>query len=52
MKTVIKQAFVVNEGNISIKDILISNQKIEKIADSITPKKEEKWIEINATGLY
>ena len=52
MKTVIKQAFVVNEGNISIKDILISNQKIEKIADSITPKKEEKWIEINAAGLY
>ena len=52
MKIVIKQAFVVNEGNISVKDILISNQKIEKIADCIAPKKEEKWIEINAAGLY
>jgi dihydroorotase len=52
MKTVIKQAFVVNEGNISIKDLLISNHRIEKIADSITLNKEERHIEIDATGLY
>ena len=52
MKTLIKQAFVVNEGTISVQDILISNQRIEKIAASIVPKKEEKWNEINAEGLY
>lgn len=52
MKTVIKQAFVVNEGNISIEDILISNQRIEKIAESISLNKEEQFNEIDATGLY
>ena len=52
MKTLIKQAFVVNESNISIKDLLISNQRIEKIADSITLNKDERHIEIDATGLY
>ena len=52
MKKLIKQAFVVNENSISIKDLLISNQRIEKIADSITLNKEERHIELDATGLY
>jgi dihydroorotase-like cyclic amidohydrolase len=34
-KTVIKQANVVNEGSIRVLDVMISNQRIEKIYTNI-----------------
>ena len=38
MKHLIKNVAVVNEGKITFSDVLISNQRIEKIATSITKK--------------
>jgi dihydroorotase len=46
----IKNATVVNEGKQVIKDVLVKNGRIEKIADSITPSNYIR--EINAEGLY
>ncbi|MBL7683307.1 MAG: dihydroorotase [Flavipsychrobacter sp.] len=46
----IKNATIVNEGKQSIKDVLIKNGRIEKIADSIQPNGDCR--EINAEGLY
>lgn len=48
-KIIIKQAHVVNEGSISVVDVLISNQRIEKIATGIDEAGAE---EIRAEGLY
>jgi dihydroorotase len=46
----IKNARIVNEGKISEQDILIKNQRIEKIATSI--QTNEKVTEIDASGKY
>lgn len=46
----IKNATIVNEGKQSIKDVLIKNGRIEKIADGIQPGVYCR--EINAEGLY
>lgn len=48
--TVIKNASVVNEGLVSIKDIRIAGQRIERIDSNITPKPEDKIVE--AQGHY
>jgi dihydroorotase len=48
-KTVIKQANVVNEGSIRVLDVMISNQRIEKIDTNINQSGAE---EIRAEGLY
>jgi dihydroorotase len=45
----IKQASVVNEGTSKVRDVLIKNGRIEKIADSISSAPEVE--EINAEGL-
>ena len=52
MKTIIRNASIVNEGKCSIADILISNDRIEKIAPSISLKSQEIITEINAEGLH
>lgn len=49
MKTIIKNARIVNEGNITESDLLISKNRIEKIAGEID---EANANEINAEGLY
>lgn len=46
----IKNAQIVNEGKISVQDVLIKNQRIEKIATSISI--QEKVTEIDASGKY
>ena len=52
MKTIIRNASIVNEGKCSVADILISNDRIEKIAPSISLKNQEIITKINAEGLY
>jgi dihydroorotase len=52
MKTIIRNASIVNEGKCSVADILISNDRIEKIAPSISLKNQEIITEINAEGLH
>jgi dihydroorotase len=52
MKTIIRNASIVNEGKCSIADILISDGRIERIAPSISLKNQELITEINAEGLY
>jgi len=52
MKTIIRNASIVNEGNKVIVDILITNERIEKIGTSITLKGVRAIKEINAEGLY
>jgi dihydroorotase len=52
MNTLIRNAFVVNEGKIEVKDVLIVNERIEKIDCSIILKSKIKYEEINAEGLY
>ncbi len=52
MKTIIRNASIVNEGKCSIADILISNDRIEKIAPSISLKSQEIITDINAEGLH
>ena len=49
MKTLIKNAFIVNEGNIIKSDILIKEQLIEEINKNINVKAEKI---IDAEGLY
>ena len=50
MKTIIKNALVVNEGEISSRDVLISDGRIQKIDSNI--QISENAHEINAEGLY
>jgi len=45
----IKQAHIVNEGSIKVADVLIANNRIEKIANTISNKKA---YEIKGDGLY
>ena len=52
MNTVIRNASVVNEGKIFVADVLISNNRIEKIASHIDMKVKAGYREINAERLY
>ncbi len=52
MDTIIRNAQVVNEGQILFLDVLISGERIEKIAPSITLDPDKKTIEIDGNGLY
>lgn len=52
MKTIIRNASIVNEGNIIVADILLVNERIEKIGSSIDFKNMGTYTEINAEGLY
>ncbi|WPR70407.1 dihydroorotase [Flavobacterium sp. NG2] len=51
MKTIIRKATIVNEGKINVADVLISNDRIEKVSDSINLNPSESYFEINAEGL-
>lgn len=50
MKFLIQNAQIVNEGSIITADVLIVNDRIEKIATSITPENDYECID--ATGKY
>jgi len=50
IQTLIKNAKIVNEGKVFISDILLRNERIEKIAPSIEPK--GSFCIIDASGLY
>lgn len=52
MKTIIRNASIVNEGNIIVADILISNERIEKIGTCINFTGVSLIKEINAERLY
>lgn len=52
MKTIIRQATIVNENTITVEDLLISNNRIEKIASHISLDNRVGYEEINAEGLY
>jgi dihydroorotase len=52
MDTIIRNAKVVNEGKILDLEVLISGERIVKIAPSIALDPAKKCIEIDATGLY
>jgi dihydroorotase len=52
MKTIIRNAFIVNEGKIILADVLISNERIEKIGVNITLNQSMFYKEINAEGFY
>lgn len=51
MKTIIRQARIINENKQTVADVLIDHQRIEKIAPHITLPENEKVHEINAEGL-
>ena len=52
MKTIIRNASLVNEGSIIVADILIANERIEKIRSSMNFEDVSLLKEINAEGLY
>ena len=52
MKTIIRNARIINEGNCIVADILIANERIEKIGTSINLPAGSSIREINAEGLY
>jgi dihydroorotase len=52
MRLIIRNAKIVNEGTIVTKDILINNERIEKIDHSISLDAGHLYEEINAEGLY
>ena len=52
MKTIIRNASLVNEGSIIVADILIANERIEKISSSMNFEDVSLLKEINAEGLY
>jgi dihydroorotase len=52
MKTIIRNASIVNEGKCTIADILISNERIERIESSIQIYNDGSYHEINGEGLY
>lgn len=52
MKTIIRNASLVNEGSIIVADILIENERIEKISSSMNFEDVSLLKEINAEGLY
>lgn len=52
MRLISRNAKIVNEGRIVTKDILINNERIEKIDHSISLDAGHLYEEINAEGLY
>ncbi len=52
MKTILRNASVVNEGSIIVADVVIANGRIEKIDRSINLGNAISLKEINAKGLY
>ncbi|MET3112869.1 dihydroorotase [Pedobacter sp. CG_S7] len=52
MKTVIRNAALVNEGKVVVSDILLSNERIEKIQSIVTLPGKSLYNEIIADGLY
>ena len=50
MKTLLKNITYVNEGRSLVADILISNERIEKIAENINLPSIEKYQQIDCTG--
>lgn len=52
MKTIIRNASIINEGTIRNKDILLINERIEKIESNINLPPNSRFNEINADGLY
>lgn len=52
MKTIIRNATIVNEGKIIVADILLTNERIEKIGSGIDFTIVSSYKEINAEGLY
>ena len=52
MKTIIRNVSIVNEGKITIADILIVGERIEKIEPNIELSQNARFREINAEGLY
>lgn len=52
MKTIIRNSYLVNEGRIKIGDILISNERIEKIDKHINYAGLDEVLEINGEGLF
>ena len=52
MKTIIRNATIVNEGKIYFSDVLLDEEKIEKIEKQISLPKQLKYREINAEGLH
>jgi dihydroorotase len=52
MKTIIRNASVVNEGKITVTDVLLSNDRIEKIGPNINFTTNLNYTEIDAEGLY
>ena len=51
MKTLIKNAIIVNEGKIIESDLLISNNIIQEISNKIIPSGEENIIDIKGSYL-
>lgn len=51
MKTIIRQARIINENTQTLADVLIHHQRIEKIAPHITLPENEKVREIRADGM-
>jgi dihydroorotase len=51
LKTIIRQARIINENTQTVADVLIDHQRIEKIAAQINLPVNEKVREINAEGL-
>jgi dihydroorotase len=52
MKTIIRNASIINEGEIIVSDILISGDRIEKISSQINLHSNASCKEIDANGLY
>lgn len=52
MKIIIRNSSIVNEGKTTVADILIVDDRIEKIDSSIELSKNIRFQEINAEGLY
>lgn len=52
MKTIIRNATIVNEGKIYFSDVLLDGRKIEKIEKQISLPKQLKYREISAEGLH
>lgn len=52
MNTLIRNATLVNEGKISVNDVLILNNRIESISVKINLPAHASYREINAEGLY
>ncbi len=50
MKTLIKNITFINEGKTNQGDILIVNERIEKIAENITISKQENFVTIDGSG--